>query len=210
MKLYIFLFTVLLFPTPCFPNGYTPCSMFIDDGLLLADRGEHIKAIESFDEAIDCGLHKVDQAHTLFFRANSWIALNDLVKAKLDLDRSIFLYPYLPRVILQRGNLYLRDGGLEKACNSFVGALHFDPDYVAGHYSLALCFVEYQDFGLALASVSRALWLDACFFPAQDLRIALLLLLNRPDLSLLRAEFFVDLKDNGLCFGEEITDSFLP
>jgi tetratricopeptide (TPR) repeat protein len=145
-----------------------------DRGLEFADAYLYEDAIDSFQQALDCGQ---DTFETHYCLAGVYKSLDKLPQSEQHCRRSLELNPRFAPAYILLGALLKRPGSLEESVTVCKKALLLDPDCVAAYYDLACYYSLMGKAEQALASLEMALCKGFCDFDW---------LLRDPDLSTAR------------------------
>lgn len=126
---------------------------------LDAQIGEQKREIETYKTQLD---HTRRQGE-LMRRGLILLQSRQYEEAVKLLDQAIELDPQNPNAHNLKGYAELRRGRVLAAIESLNRSLEVDPEYVWGHYNLALAYWAHRDFSMALGEVRRVVELDPDF-----------------------------------------------
>ena len=98
-------------------------SVYVNRGLILKDRGNHVAALSDFDKAI-----RIDPANfwALYHRANEYESKGDLSAALADINQAIQIEPKAGNFLVEHGVILLLMGKEKEAQADFDRLLQSD------------------------------------------------------------------------------------
>ena len=128
-----------------------------NQGVALNKNGEYLKAIKSFNEAIELN---PDLALAYNNRGWSYLELGQYEQTITDCSKAIDLDPALAIAYSNRGLAYVRLGHYEQAVADCNKAIDLDPGLALAYTNRGMAYIELGKYDEAIADFDRAVRLD--------------------------------------------------
>jgi len=126
-------------------------------GLAYAELGEHDRAIEDYDKAIE--LNK-EYAEAYYNRGLAYAKLGKYDKAIEDFNKAIELNKEYAKAYNNRGIAYAKQQKYNEAIKDYNEAIELNPDLAEAYYNRGLAYAEQQKYNEAIKDYDKAIKLN--------------------------------------------------
>jgi Flp pilus assembly protein TadD/uncharacterized RDD family membrane protein YckC len=141
-------------------RGAAPGDVYVEQAVAARATGDHARAAELLQRAIDAGIPQDRLPNIHFLLGNEYYLLGDVEKAIRAQDRALEIDPAFSPSWLSLGTAYQAIGEPDRAEECYRRAVELTPDRPEGYVSLGWLSLEQGDIEQALDLLDQALQVD--------------------------------------------------